>query len=71
MNFLTDLRNFIRCAFCTRINCSSRFSVGSRHYYSHLGFVSVPCPKKCKSTFLSAKEIREKILKNANKEKND
>ena len=71
MSFFAALRNFIRCTFCTRIYCISRFSVGSRHYYSNLGFVRTQCPKKRKSRYLAAKELKEKILENAQKEEKE
>ena len=72
MNFFKALRNFIRCVFCPRINCHSRFLVGSRHYYSGSGFVRTTCPKKhYKYENLTAKELTNRILEDKEKEEND
>jgi len=36
----------LKCAICLRRSCPARYKIGSRAYYSHLGFTSTECPKK-------------------------
>ena len=43
--FFKALRNLLKCAFCTKTNCSVRYQIGDRNYYSGQGFVSKSCPK--------------------------
>ena len=35
----------LKCVLCPRWSCSARYSIGSREYYSHLGFVKTECPR--------------------------
>ena len=70
----------LKCAICLRRSCPARYKIGSRTYYSQLGFVSTECPKKMGkypffqySQNVNSRLTREllKRIENRNTDKND
>ena len=70
----------IKCAICLRRSCPARYKIGSRAYYSYLGFTSIECPKKLeKEPFLrNTKQLNSRLTEqslksaqNCNMDNND
>lgn len=67
MTFLKQLK----CALCPRWSCHTRYKIGDRHYYSHLGFTSTQCPKKLEKDpfYKCTKQLNDKVTEERLKRK--